>query len=784
MTVATRPFTSAYRIDPTYFSISEQPGSNNPVDETIASLFACKEHVLKPGVYASNIWKVLSLTQDIITHLEQENQSHYGWLSAIASIRQRTFGNIGQLQEYKAALQERLKAADASLEASMKLLFTQENPNLSFLAINFYTASPALRKSELFVRAQAIFNDRFASALFERSLDQELFEYAKELDPYHEWIHRLANLNPDPALINQVMRHVTEDHYTQDSLTDSEALLFLFKRTYHLVDFHLRTVDKTSVFKLTSQLVRAASQIQQKKTPTLTWQEIMQTYSLALFTDFIFQTADVGLKNRTLLPVIESGLTYLISKESDFDWMTCLMEHPPTDTFTVDIAQILDSRTFSSSDTSKTHRILQRYWQIAAVPEEIRKLPRFQMLRLAYFIETVLCQEYITIPREYPCYPHFDKHNPLLQNHRSPPLGTSIEQDLTTGHVTLLLRRKGSRFEGDEGLVKKPRLAIHLHANRNEKAEVICRTANRSLTTTSTIEPVPADEKEACDLRQEGALQQSLRGQRGIWPLYNALEYTTMKNGQRICKVSLKSMLADCKVSRYTRPLPPRSSDPEELQSYQEALSQYNTRMKETPLSQLLKMFLDLAHGLNHLHQNNRYHLDIKSRNAFIKLNANKEIEMAGWSDFGHSNPNSRDYLGSIAVGTYGTIVYTAPELMGKTAFAGDHKALDIWAFGCMMFEVIKRNRPSWISDVLELMPLFEPNFTSSRIASVKALAMRDIEDPLTRLNPKSRNVDERLDYLILSMLRFDPKQRFTMTRVIEELVAIGQLKYGPGQIV
>jgi TPR repeat protein len=101
--------------------------------------------------------------------------------------------------------------------------------------------------------------------------------------------------------------------------------------------------------------------------------------------------------------------------------------------------------------------------------------------------------------------------------------------------------------------------------------------------------------------------------------------------------------------------------------------------------SEELKILLDVAEGLQYLHEERIAHMDIKPENVLVRLDNEGRIDgHAKLADFGVSR-KKRDTVSlspsTVALG--GTLLYMAPEVMTKNAKAPFE--CDIWSFGVLM---------------------------------------------------------------------------------------------------
>ncbi|CAI2380462.1 unnamed protein product [Moneuplotes crassus] len=100
------------------------------------------------------------------------------------------------------------------------------------------------------------------------------------------------------------------------------------------------------------------------------------------------------------------------------------------------------------------------------------------------------------------------------------------------------------------------------------------------------------------------------------------------------------------------------------------------------------KITKGILHGLEYLHERNTFHRDLKPDNVLLSGNAQSPI--AKICDFGLAKKLDPGMDGLVSE-LCGTLLYKAPEqLLGKFY----SKAVDIWATGFIMFEMLNRQRP------------------------------------------------------------------------------------------
>ena len=128
-----------------------------------------------------------------------------------------------------------------------------------------------------------------------------------------------------------------------------------------------------------------------------------------------------------------------------------------------------------------------------------------------------------------------------------------------------------------------------------------------------------------------------------------------------------------------------------------------SSRMK---MIQILGIMEDVAAGVSFIHQNNEIHRDLKPRNSTAPYMSNLQPLVMysyrdhAWkiADFGLTKEGSTGRAFT-TVYSRGTDGYRAPELL-KDSKATYSNKVDIWAMGCIFFELAVQRRPFSIDAV------------------------------------------------------------------------------------
>ena len=181
-------------------------------------------------------------------------------------------------------------------------------------------------------------------------------------------------------------------------------------------------------------------------------------------------------------------------------------------------------------------------------------------------------------------------------------------------------------------------------------------------------------------------------------------------------------------------------------------------------LREVLKISIQIGHGLTYIHSRGQVHRDLKPPNGNNSSNALTSIVLglSGniWkiADFGSTVAGTSKRL-QRTDRSRGTSGYRAPELLRDPPNAGFNNKVDIWSFGCIIWALITGEhvfRDDWDTRDYE------------QSAEIKTLAQ-------VRYTPGT-NLDARmveLADLVLSMLRKNWQDRPAATAILEMLETI-----------
>ena len=106
-------------------------------------------------------------------------------------------------------------------------------------------------------------------------------------------------------------------------------------------------------------------------------------------------------------------------------------------------------------------------------------------------------------------------------------------------------------------------------------------------------------------------------------------------------------------------------------------------------------VFTCLSNGIEHCHEKNIIHGDIKPSNVLLKLDKDNEIVDCRLSDFGLAC-QLKDYTSSNEV--CGTPLFMAPELLVMNSLYNEK--IDIWGLGCILYFCLSSCLPFYSFDI------------------------------------------------------------------------------------
>jgi hypothetical protein len=218
------------------------------------------------------------------------------------------------------------------------------------------------------------------------------------------------------------------------------------------------------------------------------------------------------------------------------------------------------------------------------------------------------------------------------------------------------------------GASKRVFRGVAVSVNQNEQSTPIALSVSRIYRN----DPHFFDPQNSVNaILKEVALQKQFAG-RGVWPIISCDQYTkwVVVGGvkREVPKVRIASPLG------YT-------------------FSHFFEGRQNMDL--LTRFIAELLFALKTMHAAGYIHGDLKGSNCLC----NEQPFRAGLIDFGHSfhvQNDLADLPGAFATGFYGSVLPTAPELLGSHPNACDMFKVEMWALGYMLYKLVYQRLPPW----------------------------------------------------------------------------------------
>ncbi|KAI1323564.1 mitogen-activated protein kinase [Xylariaceae sp. FL0255] len=178
-----------------------------------------------------------------------------------------------------------------------------------------------------------------------------------------------------------------------------------------------------------------------------------------------------------------------------------------------------------------------------------------------------------------------------------------------------------------------------------------------------------------------------------------------------------------------------------------------------------VRILKDIASALHYVHDRKRVHNDIKPANILYSRDRGAVL-----CDFGLSTRTVDPATNG------GTPYYVPPEFIGQKLRG---PASDVWALGVTMLYVLKKTpfpdargrqgHPKqlyWMIADLNRKHGHHPGRASSAVGQMQQW-LSEVNEAKKLLNPR-----DRVEWLVLQMLKANPSQRITMAKVMNELIA------------
>lgn len=145
-------------------------------------------------------------------------------------------------------------------------------------------------------------------------------------------------------------------------------------------------------------------------------------------------------------------------------------------------------------------------------------------------------------------------------------------------------------------------------------------------------------------------------------------------------------------------------------------------KRKRTTISeaQVVRWFTQMCLALKYIHEKNVLHRDLKTQNVFLTRKEGCDMRCAKIADFGIAKVLKDS--NSMAQTLVGTPYYLSPEICQKQPYACPS---DVWAVGCMLFEVCTLRVPFDAQDLTQLVD----RIVRGTIPRIPAMYSRELGD-------------------------------------------------------
>jgi serine/threonine protein kinase len=174
--------------------------------------------------------------------------------------------------------------------------------------------------------------------------------------------------------------------------------------------------------------------------------------------------------------------------------------------------------------------------------------------------------------------------------------------------------------------------------------------------------------------------------------------------------------------------------------------------LKQMPIDDALEIFVQVASGINYLHDHDMGHFDIQPGNIIITPDGKAKL-----TDFGTARlVTSEEDI------KRGTILYRAPEeFIGRSP----GKPSDVWAMGVLLYQALTGKYP------FETVPADWSGLSSAERANVEQQLRENIAfDRITHIPKYNKNVSESLKRVVYDSLERMPDKRINIREVYARL--------------
>ena len=742
--------THAYTLDQTTGVIRSNAEAKPDLDKTIQSLNAILLAALPNTASTKILVNALSLSNALVMHLSKTQNG--GFFSRISELIWGSTTSLTRATSLQTKFQNKYQEAEARQLKELQKAVDQikDKPptedELEALGALLVCLPAHLQKKTTFQQALVCYTKHSVEYLAKKRLKKPKEHIAAliALDADLNFLHAFHLHNPSDTAINTVVLTVLKN-------SDASCMRTFFTRTYACVYNNFTKPSTKRLFDITLSFFEVAQKHFTTKLPDA---NPLDTYWNALFkkipceipltdlaSDFICEIAEMSLKSAKYKPLLDEALYWLMRQKNASDSIYRIIVQNSEHKLLTAIVDALDSTYNVIQASSKMDQIMLRFWQLAKGIDKTSTLTKRQKFLLAYFIELETKSRF---KNQY-------------YNKKTNNIPRSIQSEGTTDDLIVLLTEKLDHYTVAQGKHKRVSPAFYIPHNPEQSASLVCRTVNPSKITTSDGKRMRTTKQLGSEAKKEAELQKKLTNIRGIWPQLSMHSYTKTVteetvDGKKKVDIDRVSVISPMGIS---------------------VLQFYNTHMPDA-FCFILEIMADLASGLGTLHTMGLIHGDIKITNA-LYARAIDSKGIGGWIDFGHLfsiADHKKDPKGF--AGIYGTLIFTAPELIATKEFHGDPTKLEVWAFGSMLYTIFKGKKPSWQSQILENLARQNLPITSKQIADMNRLICKEIEEPYLQLKQKTtRSWQEEIDYLICCSLHLCPEDRWTMKQICQHLEKI-----------
>jgi serine/threonine protein kinase len=171
----------------------------------------------------------------------------------------------------------------------------------------------------------------------------------------------------------------------------------------------------------------------------------------------------------------------------------------------------------------------------------------------------------------------------------------------------------------------------------------------------------------------------------------------------------------------------------------------------------IARLTLRILHALRYMHSLGWAHRDIKPENICLNDIGHGGLPDAFLGDFGLAAQFDRD-SGKLLTKPEGTRDYMAPELLARAPY---DEAVDIWAFGVLLYSLVTRAMP-FPNSKLYPADFADGQFDRTPLKGASPEVV-DLIDSLLQVNPKERlTAEQAMDHPFYGGVVEDTKQEIS----------------------